>query len=93
MFWVRRSDFLRPSDFGPIFACKSSTTEIPSSTENEFPQALGPWPGGGLHFVYLFDRVPPMKIAQIAPLYESVPPKYYGGTERVVSYLTEELVR
>lgn len=34
-----------------------------------------------------------MKIAQIAPLYESVPPRYYGGTERVVSYLTEELVR
>src|SRR5919197_5701757 len=33
-----------------------------------------------------------MRIAQIAPLYESVPPKYYGGTERVVSYLTEELV-
>ncbi|KFI22782.1 glycosyltransferase family 4 protein [Nitrosococcus oceani] len=33
-----------------------------------------------------------MKIAQIAPLYESVPPKYYGGTERIVSYLTEELV-
>ncbi|MDW7693657.1 glycosyltransferase family 4 protein [Flammeovirgaceae bacterium SG7u.111] len=33
-----------------------------------------------------------MKIAQIAPLYESVPPKMYGGTERVVSYLTEELV-
>ena len=34
-----------------------------------------------------------MKIAQVAPLYESVPPKYYGGTERIVSYLTEELVR
>jgi len=34
-----------------------------------------------------------MRIAQIAPLYESVPPAYYGGTERVVSYLTEELVR
>ena len=33
-----------------------------------------------------------MRIAQIAPLYESVPPKLYGGTERVVSYLTEELV-
>lgn len=33
-----------------------------------------------------------LKIAQVAPLYESVPPKYYGGTERVVSYLTEELV-
>lgn len=34
-----------------------------------------------------------MKIAQVSPLYESVPPKLYGGTERVVSYLTEELVR
>jgi glycosyltransferase involved in cell wall biosynthesis len=34
-----------------------------------------------------------LKIAQVAPLYESVPPKYYGGTERIVSYLTEELVR
>jgi glycosyltransferase involved in cell wall biosynthesis len=34
-----------------------------------------------------------MKIAQIAPLTESVPPKLYGGTERIVSYLTEELVR
>lgn len=33
-----------------------------------------------------------MRIAQIAPLHESVPPKLYGGTERVVSYLTEELV-
>jgi glycosyltransferase involved in cell wall biosynthesis len=35
----------------------------------------------------------PMKIAQIAPLSESCPPKLYGGTERIVSYLTEELVR
>jgi glycosyltransferase involved in cell wall biosynthesis len=34
-----------------------------------------------------------MRIAQVSPLYESVPPKLYGGTERVVSYLTEELVR
>jgi glycosyltransferase involved in cell wall biosynthesis len=34
-----------------------------------------------------------MRIAQVAPLYESVPPRYYGGTERIVSYLTEELVR
>jgi glycosyltransferase involved in cell wall biosynthesis len=33
-----------------------------------------------------------MRIAQVAPLYESVPPQLYGGTERVVSYLTEELV-
>jgi glycosyltransferase involved in cell wall biosynthesis len=34
-----------------------------------------------------------MKIAQVAPLVESVPPKLYGGTERIVSYITEELVR
>jgi glycosyltransferase involved in cell wall biosynthesis len=34
-----------------------------------------------------------MRIAQVAPLYESVPPKCYGGTERVVSYVTEELMR
>jgi glycosyltransferase involved in cell wall biosynthesis len=33
-----------------------------------------------------------MRIAQVAPLYESVPPAQYGGTERVVSWLTEELV-
>jgi glycosyltransferase involved in cell wall biosynthesis len=33
-----------------------------------------------------------MKIAQVPPLFEAVPPKLYGGTERVVSYLTEELV-
>lgn len=34
-----------------------------------------------------------MRIAQVSPLYESVPPKGYGGTERIVSYLTEELAR
>ena len=34
-----------------------------------------------------------MKIAQVAPLWESVPPKLYGGTERIVSYITEALVR
>jgi glycosyltransferase involved in cell wall biosynthesis len=34
-----------------------------------------------------------LRIAQVAPLYESVPPKLYGGTERVVAYLAEELVR
>jgi glycosyltransferase involved in cell wall biosynthesis len=33
-----------------------------------------------------------MRIAQLAPLFEAVPPKTYGGTERVVSYITEELV-
>jgi glycosyltransferase involved in cell wall biosynthesis len=34
-----------------------------------------------------------MRIAQVAPLFESVPPQQYGGTERVVAYLTDELVR
>jgi glycosyltransferase involved in cell wall biosynthesis len=34
-----------------------------------------------------------MKIAQISPLMESVPPRLYGGSERIVSYLTDELVR
>src|SRR5258708_17395415 len=33
-----------------------------------------------------------MKIAQIAPLYEAVPPKLYGGTERVVAHLADALV-
>lgn len=35
----------------------------------------------------------PLCIAQLVPLYESVSPKLYGGTERVVLYLTEELMR
>jgi len=34
-----------------------------------------------------------MRIAQVSPLYESVPPRFYGGTERVVSWLSEELLR
>src|SRR3954469_18808563 len=34
-----------------------------------------------------------LRIAQVAPLYERVPPVLYGGTERIVSYLTEELVK
>ena len=38
------------------------------------------------------ETVEQMRIAQVAPLYESVPPTLYGGTERIVSYLTEELV-
>lgn len=42
--------------------------------------------------VLKFGSMTKLKIAQVAPLYESVPPKWYGGTERVVSFLTEELV-
>src|SRR5213595_1189272 len=44
--------------------------------------AVGTGPGGEEN----------MKIAQIAPLMESVPPRLYGGSERVASYVTEELV-
>ena len=38
------------------------------------------------------QRTNPMRIAQIATLHETVPPRLYGGTERVVSFLTEELM-
>ena len=38
-------------------------------------------------------RERPLRIAQVAPLYESVPPELYGGTELVVSELTEGLIR
>jgi glycosyltransferase involved in cell wall biosynthesis len=40
-----------------------------------------------------FKSFSKLRIAQLAPLYERIPPKLYGGTERVVSYITEELVR
>lgn len=43
--------------------------------------------------IYSEDEKKSMRIAQVAPLYESVPPKLYGGTERIVSWLTEDLVR
>jgi Glycosyltransferase Family 4 len=38
-------------------------------------------------------RVGLVRIAQVARLHEAVPPRFYGGTERVVSYLTEHLVQ
>ncbi|KAI3605367.1 STRUCTURAL ELEMENT (plasmid) [Cupriavidus necator H850] len=49
--------------------------------------------GRGHPSVFLHESGVPMKIAQIAPLAERCPPSLYGGTERIVSYLTEELVR
>jgi glycosyltransferase involved in cell wall biosynthesis len=42
---------------------------------------------------YSHPEIPRLRVAQVAPLYERIPPKLYGGTERVVSYITEELVR
>jgi glycosyltransferase involved in cell wall biosynthesis len=41
----------------------------------------------------MLKQIRHLRIAQVAPLYESVPPKHYGGTERVVAYLTEQLIR
>ena len=63
---------------------------MPIANTHYRPRCIGlPSAGGG-------DGPQPkavgMKIAQVAPLFESVPPKGYGGTERVVSYLTEALV-
>src|SRR5262249_2877686 len=59
------------------------------NTENQASseKPTRPWPGCRL------PRRRVLRIAQVAPLYESVPPHLYGGTERVVSWLTEELVR
>ena len=45
------------------------------------------------HNARISDSPKALRIAQVAPLYERVPPALYGGTERVVAYLTEELVR
>src|SRR4051794_9382586 len=41
---------------------------------------------------FFLSQAERMRIAQVSPLYESVPPKVYGGTERVVSYLTDALI-
>ena len=57
------------------------------------PQIAGTGAASGPLWNGTPERASPVKIAQIAPLVESVPPRLYGGTERVVSWLTEELVR
>src|SRR6185312_11440733 len=46
----------------------------------------------GFPFETTSEEFRSMRIAQVAPLTEAIPPKLYGGTERVVSWLTEELV-
>ena len=46
----------------------------------------------GVDFTRFHGKACGMRIAQIAPLAESCPPRFYGGTERIVSYLAEELV-
>src|SRR5262249_46111438 len=63
-----------------------------SGATRNFAGGLGLSPKMTVSDRSLQDGTQLMKIAQISPLVESVPPRLYGGTERVVSYLTEELV-
>jgi glycosyltransferase involved in cell wall biosynthesis len=66
-----------------------------TATFNDFMTKVAakkPDPAVIVHFSKTAGAISKMRIAQIAPLTESVPPRTYGGTERVVSYLTEELV-
>src|SRR5262245_26429879 len=46
----------------------------------------------GRRFIFFRKETSLMRIAQVAPLFERVPPVAYGGTERVVAYLTDALV-
>lgn len=64
----------------------ASSHYLPSLDNSECQSGL-------LKCVHTQDEETRVKIAQISPLFESVPPVAYGGTERIVSYLTEELVR
>jgi glycosyltransferase involved in cell wall biosynthesis len=75
----------------------SETTGAASST-NSNDQAHWSRPHAAAHAALSLAHPWPrharrLRIAQVAPLSESVPPQLYGGTERIVSYLTEELVR
>src|SRR5689334_11832813 len=69
---------LCPKGFSLLTYLESCIVLTPDKRENRRPHAV---------------QGPVLRIAQIAPLYESVPPRLYGGTERVVSNLTEELVK
>src|SRR5215212_3264038 len=64
----------------------------PVHTRTSFDELQLPMPSASERLRADPERPPPMRIAQVAPLAEAVPPKLYGGTERVVSFLTEELV-
>jgi hypothetical protein len=66
------------ADAGLIQATRRKTARATAGIQYRFSVEVGP--------------LQKMRIAQLAPLAESVPPKLYGGTERVVSWLTEELV-
>jgi glycosyltransferase involved in cell wall biosynthesis len=77
---------------GNITLCNSSNTErdkTKAAVQFDYAAKIFKFSESTLHK----GREGKMRIAQVAPLIESVPPKHYGGTERIVSYLTEELVR
>src|ERR1700690_1091711 len=71
---------------------------VPKSRHIRSPQTGTSQPSGEFTWGWLIEPWPteprhtPMRIAQISPLFEAVPPKLYGGPERVVYSLTEELV-
>jgi glycosyltransferase involved in cell wall biosynthesis len=68
-------------------SAEGHVAELPTDPSSSLRRGTG---RGGTPLVLLAST---MRIAQIAPLFERVPPDGYGGTERVVSYLTEELVQ
>ena len=75
----------------PPGAAARSVASTPSTVASAPPvRARGGGPGFSV--IKLTAGGTGMRIAQVSPLFESVPPKLYGGTERVVSFLTEELV-
>src|SRR6202022_3709315 len=81
------SDAIQGRDTGPVSSvAPGSSYTLPASSTRCRPSTLRGFKAGA------FEGEVPMRIAQIAPLHEAVPPKFYGGTERVVSYLTEALV-
>src|SRR5665213_1305570 len=81
-----------------LFRLSVANEESISGTPANIPRFLAQLPQWRNRKLYqavvdrMSPRLNPLKIAQIAPLVESVPPRLYGGTERVVSWLTEELV-
>src|SRR5262245_46249426 len=72
-----------PRECRAVTDCSRSRRRRPSTHEAHSARVAGAPP----------PMSPDMRIAQVAPLFEAVPPAGYGGTERVVSYLTEQLVR
>jgi glycosyltransferase involved in cell wall biosynthesis len=80
-------------NLGTKSRASTAQSRVPSITYEHFEAKRHPCVArAATQSLASFEPQPKMRIAQVAPLYESVPPLGYGGTERVVSYLTEALV-